>query len=72
MGISCSIYDQLELASMHGHKVCLVFDVQNSEHKCVEGVVENLYASKGKEYVLMKNGEEYCLDNLLSMSVIDF
>jgi len=71
MGISCSIYDQLELASMHGHNVRLMFDVQNSEHKCVEGVVKNIYASKGKEYVLMNNGDVYCLDYLLSMDMVN-
>ena len=71
MGISCSIYDQLELASMHGHKVCLVFDVQNDEHIVVEGVVKNIYASKGKEYVLMNDGDAYCLDFLLSINMVN-
>ncbi|MDX1352685.1 MAG: Rho-binding antiterminator [Thiomicrorhabdus sp.] len=71
MGISCSLYDQLEIASLRGHKVHLVFAAQNNEQKVVEGVIDNIYASKGREYLVLKNSEEHCLDRLLSISVID-
>ncbi|GAB6071440.1 hypothetical protein JCM30760_25370 [Thiomicrorhabdus hydrogeniphila] len=71
MGISCSIYDQLEIASMHQQLVRLVFSAQKSEPFSVEGVIDNLFAKESKEYVSIKGGKTYCLDQLMSIEPIN-
>ncbi|WP_420719565.1 Rho-binding antiterminator [Thiomicrorhabdus sp.] len=71
MGISCSIYDQLEIASMHQQLVRLKFNAQNNESFSVEGVIDNLFTKKSKEYVSIKDGKTYCLDQLISIELIN-
>jgi len=71
MGISCSCYDQLEIAAMHQQLVRLVFNTQKSEAFSVEGVIENLFTKRSKEYVSIKDGETYCLDQLMTIEVIN-
>jgi len=71
MGISCSCYDQLEIAAMHQQRVSLVFSVQNAKTTSVVGIIENIFTSKGKEYVSIKNGDTFCLDLLLTIEVVN-
>lgn len=64
MGISCSDYDLLEIASMRGEKLSLCFEDVGKNQQVVEGVVDTLYAKNGEEFVVLRNGNEYPLNNL--------
>ncbi|BCN92379.1 hypothetical protein THMIRHAM_01640 [Thiomicrorhabdus immobilis] len=67
MGISCSDYDLLEIASMRGEKLSLFFEDVDKNQQVIEGVVDTLYTKNGEEFVVLKNGDEYPLSQLRSI-----
>lgn len=71
MWISCSCYDQLEIAAMRQQQVCFVFRIHKAKSTSVVGIIENIFTSKGKEYVSIKNGGTFCLDLLLTIEVVN-
>lgn len=73
MGLSCAMYDQLELSSMRGVKLKLLFCLPKGEEDMVEisAKIKNLYVKEGKEYLLTDCGQEYPLDYLVSIQSDD-
>lgn len=70
MGISCSLYDQLELAAMRGQLLRLTFNNSEGVAFHVEGKIKNLYVRNGQEYVLMENETELPLDELVTIETM--
>lgn len=71
MGISCSMYDQLELAAMRQSKIRLNFKIQDGEYSVIEGQISNLHAKNGDEFIVMKDGLTYALNHLIALEEIN-
>ncbi|MFA5834231.1 MAG: hypothetical protein WDA22_12220 [Bacteroidota bacterium] len=66
--ISCSYYDQLEAyATKRTH--CSIIYSDDSE-KIIDGVIVDVYAKEGAEYLKLDNGTVIRLDYLLSINGI--
>lgn len=78
MGLSCAMYDQLELSSMRGEKLKLLFclpkdeDEDEAEDEVIEisTKIKNLYVKEGKEYLLTDGDQEYPLDCLVTINEV--
>ena len=67
MGVSCTNYDQLELAAMHRKTVLLTFQVKGNQAVNIECVVNGLKTREGKEYLITEDNKEYELSELISI-----
>ncbi len=70
MSISCSIYDRLELYSMHQQSLKLTFAFPEDESFQLVAKIADLYVREGKEYLLTDSGQEYPLDFLINVEVM--
>jgi transcriptional antiterminator Rof (Rho-off) len=71
VAISCALYDQLELFCMRHQRVNLVFTEVDGNRLNVSGKIANLYVREGREYLITDSGQEYWLDNLITVEAID-
>lgn len=71
MALSCALYDQLELGSIRQNQLRLEFKSSNETTFVVVVRIKDLYVKAGKEYLLTDQGQEYCLDELNSIEIID-
>jgi len=69
MGISCAIYDQLELAAMRHQTILIALKNDLDNVIKVECVIRDLYVKQGKEYLMTTHNEEYELSELISIEV---
>jgi len=69
MGISCAIYDQLELAAMRHQIVSITLNNNLNKEIQIECVIKDLYVKQGKEYLMTTHNEEYELSGLISIEV---
>jgi len=71
MGISCLLYDQLEIAAMRNQKIRLQFNYQETGDAEVVAKIENLFVKNGEEFVTTREGQTFPLRALTSLEVIE-
>ncbi len=67
--ISCSYYDQLE-AYATKQTQCLVIFRDDDLEKTTEGIIVDVFAKEGAEYLKLNNGIVIRLDQLISINGI--
>jgi Rho-binding antiterminator len=67
--ISCSYYDQLE-AYATKQTQCLVIYYADDVEKTSDGIIVDLFAKEGSEYLKLNNGVVIRLDQLISINGI--
>ncbi len=65
--ISCSYYDQLEAYATKRTHCAVVYRVDEQE-KTSEGIIVDLFAKDGAEYLKLNNGIVIRLDQLISIN----
>lgn len=70
MGISCSIYDQLELAAMRSQTVLLTMRCESGQKEQIKCVIKDLITRDGKEYLITQQQEVIELDKLISINIL--
>ena len=70
MGLSCALYDQLELYAMRRQTVRLTFMSASNEVETIETKIKDLYVKEGEEYLLTENGQEYNLNSLQNIELL--
>ena len=66
--ISCDFYDELELWALRKTNCKIVYLNGTNEHQTIEGVIENLFAKEKVEFMLLENGFQLRLDQLVSVN----
>lgn len=56
---------------MRHQRVNLVFTEVDGNRLNVSGKIANLYVREGREYLITDSGQEYWLDNLITVEAID-
>jgi len=69
--ISCQLYDQLEILSMHKTDCKITYSVEE-ETKVIQGKIIDLFPISGVEYLKLDNGKTLRLDLLQSINGIEF
>ncbi|MCK9407941.1 MAG: hypothetical protein WCX28_04855 [Bacteriovoracaceae bacterium] len=64
--ISCSYYDQLEAYATQRTRCAIIY--RDAGEKSVEGIIVDVYASNGAEYLKLDNGTVIRLDHLISVN----
>jgi Rho-binding antiterminator len=65
--ISCDFFDQLEIAIQRKIPSTIVY-FNNDEILTSKGLVLTLIVIKGKEYLVLNNKQEICLDLIISFN----
>lgn len=65
--INCSYYDQLEAYATKRTK-CLVIYFDDDLEKTLEGIIVDVFAKDGAEYLKLNNGIVIRLDQLISIN----
>jgi Rho-binding antiterminator len=65
--ISCSYYDQLEVYATKRTHCSVVYRIDEAE-KTSEGIIVDVYAKDGAEYLKLNNGIIIRLDQLVSIN----
>lgn len=71
MTISCSYYDQLEIAAMRGQKVRLTFKPSNGEKSIYEGLIVDLFCQNGEEFLKTPDNQILPLEGLSWIELIN-
>lgn len=66
--ISCGIYDQLELYAMRRQTIQLELIDDSRRLIRTQGIIEDLWARDGVEYGRLKDGQEFRLDELMTVN----
>ncbi len=64
--IACELYDQLELAAMRGREVCFELMAEGGS-RTLTGVIADIWAKDGVEYLRLRSGESFRLDEMLAV-----
>lgn len=67
--INCSYYDQLEAYATQRTRCSIVYRVNDAEQHA-EGIIIDLFAQHGAEYLKLDNGTVIRLDDLISVNGI--
>ncbi len=70
MTISCSSYDQLEIAAMRGQKVRLTFKPSAGDNSIYEGLISDLFCQNGEEFLKTPDNQIWPLEGLLSIEIL--
>ena len=65
--ISCDYYDELTLLAMRCKRCSVVFKNKNGNVETVEAVIKDIFTLKGEEFLLLSDGREIRLDQLVSV-----
>lgn len=63
--ISCDFHSELELRALRQQPVEIVFLTANDEPATVNAPIKDLYTRNGEEFLLLPNGNEIRLDQLV-------
>ena len=66
--ISCAFYDELELWALRKTNCKIVYLNDTNERQTIEGVIENLFTKEKVEFLLLKNGFQLRLDQLVTVN----
>lgn len=67
--IGCSYYDQLEAYATGRTRCSIVYTMEGAEH-AVDGVIADLFAKEGAEYMRLDGGTVIRLDHIVSVNGI--
>lgn len=67
--IGCSYYDQLEAYAVRRTRCSIVYNVKSAE-QTTDGVIVDLFAHDGAEYLKLDNGTVIRLDHIVSVNGI--
>lgn len=67
--ISCSFYDQLETFAVKKIKLEIEY-IENNEKKKTQEFISNFKTSNKEEFLILSNGLEIRLDNILKVYVL--
>lgn len=65
--ISCDFHSELELRALRQQPVEIVFLTANDQPATVNAPIKDLYTRNGEEFLLLPNGNEIRLDQLVSV-----
>lgn len=65
--IDCSFYDELELIALRGSEAEIIYLAENNPVR-KHGIIRSLESKAGAEYMILTDGTEIRLDNLLSIN----
>ena len=66
--ISCNFYDELELWAIRKTNCKIVYLNDTNERQTIEGVIKNLFTKEKIEFLLLENGFQLRLDQLVSVN----
>ena len=65
--INCNLYDELEILAMRKQRTSIVYMDNETKVELQDALIKNLYSREKIEYMVLENGVEIRLDQLIQV-----